>query len=404
MICPACQGDNREGERSCYRCALPLSGLLRRGQVLAARYEIQAPLGRGGMGTVFKAKDRVTGQTVAAKVLSADWASRPGMRERFRAEMRLAQKVSHRNVCRVLDCGEDGELRYIVTELVDGTDLKRLLRSSGALPSDRAFDAAIQMARGLQAVHEAGIVHRDIKSGNIMVDRAWRFRLLDFDLAVGVEAPAVPGSVFGTPEYMSPEQARGEKVDFRSDIYSLGIVIYEAFTGDVPFRGNTSVATIRMQLEEPPPLEGSRAAAVPAALLPVLRRALAKDPEARYSKARGLATALRVARSASGLEEETFAADAADGRTALLGALNARDATLRLETPTPHAAQSAAEHASILVLIAALTASSPEVRRQAARSLGRLGAAARDALTRALTSADPIVRRRAARILAQLRI
>jgi serine/threonine-protein kinase len=198
------------------------------------------------------------------------------MRERFRLEMVLAQKVHHRNVCRVLDCGEDGRRRYVVTELIDGIDLKRLLVRSGGLAPEHAFEGAIQIARGLQAIHDAGIVHCDVKSPNIMVDRGGRFRLLDFDLAEHVELAArgARDQVHGTPEYMSPEQARGSAVGFPSDVYSLGVVAYELFTGEVPFRGETAEATARKHLEEPPPLAGPRAALLPLPLVPVLRKCL----------------------------------------------------------------------------------------------------------------------------------
>jgi serine/threonine-protein kinase len=270
--------------------------------VIAGRFRIQAPLGQGGMGTVFEAEDRVTGERVALKVLSTEWATQQGMESRFEDEMALARLVRHRNVCRVVDCGRDGAVRYIATEFIDGTDLKRLLHANGALPTGKAFDASIQIARGLQAVHDAGIIHRDVKSPNVMVDRAGRYRLMDFDIAKradGDTGPDEKGTVLGTPEYMSPEQARGEHLDFRTDVYSLGIVVFEAFTGVVPFRGDTARATIVKQLEEPPPLEGGPGTKLPATLLPVLRKALEKDKARRYGRARALVEALRLARATS---------------------------------------------------------------------------------------------------------
>jgi eukaryotic-like serine/threonine-protein kinase len=272
---------------------------LKRGQLVAGRFRIAAPLARGGMGTVFEAEDRATGQRVALKVLAADWAAQKEMARRFQDEMELARKVRHRNVCRVVDCGRDGPQLYIATEFIEGTDLKRLLRA-GALPAPRAFDAAIQIARGLQAVHELGIIHRDVKSANVMVDRAGRYRLMDFDISQRLGSDALPaqrGTVLGTPEYMSPEQARGEALDFRTDIYSLGIVLYEIFTGDVPFRGDTARATILMQIEEAPPLAGARALRLPPSAVPVLRKALEKERRRRYTRARGLVEALRLARA-----------------------------------------------------------------------------------------------------------
>ena len=274
-----------------------------RGQVIAGRFRILAPLAQGGMGTVFEAEDRVTAERVALKVLSAAWAAQKGMAHRFEDEMELARRVKHRNVSRVVDCGRDGPLHYIATEFVDGTDLKRLLHANGALPTAKAFEAGIQIARGLQAVHEAGIIHRDVKSPNVMVDRGGRYRLMDFDIAKRADSDTGPdekGSVLGTPEYMSPEQARGEYLDYRTDIYSLGIVVYEIFTGEVPFRGDTARATILMQLQEPPPLDGPRAANLPTALLPILRKALDKDKTKRYGRTRALVEALRFARETAG--------------------------------------------------------------------------------------------------------
>jgi serine/threonine-protein kinase len=303
MICPACQGDNRAEAQFCFVCGAPMTEL-RRGQTVAGRYRILAPLAKGGMGTVFRAEDLVTGEQVALKLLAADWARQKEMARRFEDEMELARKVRHRNVCRVVDCGADGVLRYIATEFIEGTDLKRLLQVNGCLPPAKAFDASIQIARGLQAVHDAGIIHRDVKSPNIMVDRAGRYRLMDFDIAKRASSDTGPGeggAVLGTPDYMSPEQARGERLDFRSDIYSLGVVLYEIFTGDVPFHGETSRAVILKHLEEAPALEGPVAAKIPAAALPILRKALAKDRVRRYTRARGLVEALRLARATAGI-------------------------------------------------------------------------------------------------------
>ncbi len=269
--------------------------------MIAGRFRINAPLAQGGMGTVFEAEDRITNERVALKVLSPAWSQQEGVASRFADEMELAAKVRHRNVCRVVDCGKDGPYHYIATEFIDGTDLKRLLHASGPLPVTKGFDAAIQVARGLQAVHDAGIIHRDVKSPNIMVDRSGRYRLMDFDIAKRANADTGPdekGTVLGTPEYMSPEQVRGEQLDYRTDIYSLGVVCYELFTGVTPFRGETPQATILMQLQDTPMLdEGLAAERLPSTVVPVLRKALQKERSRRYSRARGLVEALRLARA-----------------------------------------------------------------------------------------------------------
>jgi serine/threonine protein kinase len=274
---------------------------LRPGTLFHGRYEILGPLGRGGMGMVYKARDRRLDEIVAIKVLRPDFAQDPSMAERFRSEIKLARKVRHRNVCAIHDYGEDQGVLYISMEYIEGVDLKQVLRKSGALPPERGYEMAMQIADGLQAVHDAGIVHRDLKSPNIMRDAAGITRLMDFGVAkrVGEGAATATGNIVGTPEYMSPEQAQGHKVDSRSDIYALGIVIYEIFTGQVPFRGETPISTILKHLNDPPPLDGPQAARIPAPLKAVLRRCLAKDPAGRYPTARAVGEALRDAQHPS---------------------------------------------------------------------------------------------------------
>jgi len=274
---------------------------LRPGTVFHGRYEILGPLGRGGMGMVYKAHDRRLDEVVAIKVLRPDFGGDPTMAARFRSEIKLARKVRHRNVCAIHDYGEDRGLLYISMEYVEGVDLKQVLKQSGALPPERGYEVAIQIAEGLQAVHDSGIVHRDLKTPNIMSDGAGMARLMDFGVAkrVGEGAATVTGQIIGTPEYMSPEQAQGHKVDTRSDIYALGIVLYEIFTGQVPFRGETPISTILKHLNDPPPLQGPQASGIPGSLKPVLRRCLAKDPADRYATAREVGDALREARHPS---------------------------------------------------------------------------------------------------------
>jgi serine/threonine protein kinase len=227
------------------------------------------------------------------------------MAKRFRHEIKLARRVSHRNVCRIHEYGEDGGLRYISMEYLEGTDLKHLLRDTGGLPADQAFEVAIQLAEGLQAIHDVGIIHRDLKTPNIMRDAKGVIRLMDFGIAKEGSEEGTGGSltatgqIMGTPEYMSPEQGRGERIDFRSDIYALGVVDYEMFTGQVPFRGDTPVATIFKHIQDPVPLEGGPASRIPGSAVPLLRKALAKDRSARFASAGEMAEALRQARAAA---------------------------------------------------------------------------------------------------------
>src|SRR5262245_38021510 len=237
-------------------------------------------LGKGGMGVVYRAQDRLLDEVVALKVLRAETVSTE-MSLRFREEIRLARRVSHRNVCRIHEYGESDGLRYISMAYVDGQDLKKVLRERGALPEPEAYDTVQSIADGLQAIHDEGIVHRDLKTPNIMRDARGVVRLMDFgiakDRAAGTSAGlTATGLIVGTPEYMSPEQAMGHKVDSRCDLYAMGVVVYELFTGRVPFRGDTPMELILRHINEPPPLHGPDAARIPGALKTVLGRALAK--------------------------------------------------------------------------------------------------------------------------------
>lgn len=319
MICPSCRAENLASAASCSTCGLALTRVdtvvatavptkagpepesfvvaidVKPGVIFHSRYEIQGSLGAGGMGVVYQAHDRTLDEDVAIKILRPDFARDPTMAERFKHEIKLARKVRHRNVCTIHDFGEDRGLLYISMELVSGVDLKKSLRQSGGLSPEKAYGIAIQVAEGLQAVHEAGIIHRDLKTSNIMVDGQGLARLMDFGVAkrLGEGTLTAAGHIVGTPEYMSPEQAQGRKADFRSDIYALGIVIYEIFTGRVPFRGETPISTILKHINDPPPLEGPDAAGIPQALRTVLRRALAKDPKLRQQSAGEVAAAVR---------------------------------------------------------------------------------------------------------------
>jgi len=300
MICPSCRAENDPSADVCFTCGRAL-GALTQGSVIAGRYEVLSPLGRGGMGMVYKAHDRMLEETVAIKVLRSEFARTQEMAKRFRHEIKLARRVSHRNVCRIHEYGEDGPLRYISMEYLQGNDLKQELREKGPPSAAEAFDIAIQVAEGLQAIHDVGIIHRDLKTPNLMRDVRGVVRLMDFGIAkeggdTASGALTSTGQVMGTPEYMSPEQCRGEKIDFRSDIYALGIVNYEIFTGQVPFHGDTPVATIFKHIQDPVPLSGGAAIRIPQSAVPILLKALAKDRIHRFETAAEMAAALRQAR------------------------------------------------------------------------------------------------------------
>jgi serine/threonine protein kinase len=279
-----------------------MSAPLAAGTIVAGRYEIQGALGHGGMGIVYEAHDRMLDEPVALKVIRDELADAPGVEQRFLSEIKLARRVSHGNVCRIHEYGVDGGLRYISMERVRGTDLKRVLKERGALPVDEVLTIALQAALGLEAIHKGGIVHRDLKPSNIMLDASGDVRLMDFGIAKGVAGGAQgdttgTGYIVGTPEYMSPEQARGRTLDARSDVYSLGIVLFEMLTGHLPFEDDTPVGTILRQIDETPPLGEKTPPGIPAGWGPVLRRALAKKPDDRFGSARELADALRAAQA-----------------------------------------------------------------------------------------------------------
>jgi serine/threonine-protein kinase len=295
MTCPACGAATDELAVLCFTCKAPLLAV-GQGDLLAARWEIRAFLGRGGMGAVYRAHDRTLNEEVALKVIRPDLMETPDTRDRFTSEIKLARRVSHPGVCRIHEYGEDGRQRFFTMELVEGHDLRDRIREGGPLSPDRAATLGAEIADALQAIHAAGIVHRDLKPLNIMLDGQGRVRLMDFGIAKGLASgtgATGAGYVVGSPEYMSPEQARGRPVDARSDLYALGIVLYEMLKGAPPFRGSDPVTTLLMHVEEEPALDG-----IPEPLREVVVRALAKDPEQRFRTAMGMAQALRAAAAA----------------------------------------------------------------------------------------------------------
>ncbi len=300
MICPGCQRLNEELAEHCFFCGRALDALTQ-GVVLSGRWEVLRPIGKGGMGRVYKAHDKALEEDVAIKVLRHQLVKDPEMARRFKSEIKLARKVSHPNVCRIHDYGEDQGLLFISMEFIDGPGLKQRLQKPPSV--DEAFEMVLQIARGLGAVHGHGIIHRDFKASNIMVDQKGVVKLMDFGIAKDAFADTTgvtrEGQVMGTPEYMSPEQAGGQKLDFRSDIYSLGCVVFEIFTGDAPFRGSSPLATLYRHASEEPRLDHP---ALPEPLRPVLARALAKEPEGRYASVADFVAALEKARAKLGPE------------------------------------------------------------------------------------------------------
>jgi len=269
----------------------PEEGRFPSGTVLAQRYRILIKLGQGGMGEVYKATDLLLGQVVALKFLPETLATNSAATERFRNEVRLARQVSHPNVCRVYDMGEaEGQL-FLTMECVDGEDLASLLRRIGRLPSDKAAEIARQLCAGLAAAHEKGVLHRDFKPSNIMIDGRGRARITDFGLA-GVAGMADPaGARSGTPAYMAPEQLEGKEATAHSDVYALGLVLFEVFAGRRPFEARSVAELLRKQIEAPPSLT-SLAKDVDPAVERAVARCLDPDPRKRPNTPLAVAAAL----------------------------------------------------------------------------------------------------------------
>jgi hypothetical protein len=398
MICPSCQAENEAGALGCCRCSKALPQLVP-GDVVGERFEILSLLGTGSLGVVFKATDRTLDEIVALKTLRGDLDDADQIESRFRSKIRLARRVSSRHVCRIHEYGVDGSLHYVTMEHVDGVTLKDLLHETGGLPADVALDIAAQLLAGLTVIHDAGIMHRDIKPSNLMRTRDGLIKLMDFGIAreIGGLTLTVAGRPVGTPEYMSPEQLTGEKLDPRTDLYTTGIVVFELLTGIPPFRGKTLVDTAHKQVTEQPDLQTP---GIPAELAPVLGRALAKNRDARFGSAHELGEALAQVRRdlvaaaaptppASGRPSMAHSrAMAALPVTAMIRALRSGDPSARLEAVLALADLGPPSSAAVWALADALKDPDGRVRRMAAAALGRMGPAAEPAIPALLRALD----------------
>jgi serine/threonine-protein kinase len=288
------------------------------GTVLSGRYRLEAKLGSGGMSTVYLARDETLDRPVAVKVMHREMSEQEDQLQRFRQEARAVAKLSHPNVVAVIDAGEDGGYPYIVFEYVKGETLKQRIARVGALDTQDAIAYAIEVARGLSVAHARNMVHRDIKPQNVLIDEEGRAKLTDFGISRQLEQDGVTatGRVLGTTDYVAPEQAMGHSVDPRSDVYSLGVVLYEMLVGQVPFHADSQVGVAMKHVNEELPDVQRRRPEVSAAVALVVERATAKSPAERYQSIAemidDLETALEVeaARAGSTTGEATSVLEA----------------------------------------------------------------------------------------------
>ena len=305
--CPICHSHNPETKQFCGDCGTPLTPAadvdlsftetleapkekLNTGTTFAGRYQIIEELGRGGMGKVYKAQDMEIKEKIALKLIKPEISSDKKTIERFQNELKLARKISHRNVCRMYDLGKSEGDYFITMEYVHGEDLKGMIRMMGQLSAGKAISIAKQVCEGLSEAHRIGIIHRDLKPGNIMIDKEGNAKIMDFGIARSLRGKDITaeGVMIGTPEYISPEQVESKEVDQRSDIYSLGVILYEMVTGRVPFEGETPLSVVMKHKKDVPPNPTNFNAQVSEDLSRVILKCLEKDKSSRYPTAEEL--------------------------------------------------------------------------------------------------------------------
>jgi serine/threonine protein kinase/Tfp pilus assembly protein PilF len=304
LKCPECETENPSDSRFCKACASPLHDRedavpshtktleipakeLRRGSIFAGRYEIIEELGKGGMGRVYRVEDTKIREEIALKLVKPEIAADKKTIERFRSELKTARKIRHKNVCGMYDLGEEKEIHFITMEYVPGEDLGSFMKRSKLLSILTAVSLAKQVCEGLAEAHRLGVVHRDLKPQNIMIDRQGNAHIMDFGIARTIGAPEMTedGAIIGTPHYMSPEQIDGKEADQRSDLYSLGVIIYEMVTGRTPFEGGSAMSVALKHKIETPTDPRELNGQVPENLSQVIFKCMEKDRDKRYQKA-----------------------------------------------------------------------------------------------------------------------
>ena len=314
MVCPQCSHENSAELVQCEKCAtpLPISDLtlatggegwsrpvadaivsqaslvpLTPGSSLGTRYEILRLLGQGGMGAVYLAHDRELDRKVALKVIRADMAANPEILKRFKQELILARQITHRNVIRIFDLAQAENIKFITMELVEGEDLQAVLRRKKKLDPAEAANIMAQVCRALEAAHGEGVIHRDLKPQNIMLDKMGRVYVMDFGIARSITASGMTqtGALIGTPDYMSPEQAKGLPLDARSDLFTVGIIFYEILSGTTPFNADTTMGKLWKRTSEPPRPLIELDKTIPAELSDIVKKCLEIDPDKRFASA-----------------------------------------------------------------------------------------------------------------------
>jgi len=299
--CPKCDFDNTGSAHFCSDCGTQLgqdipevtrtietpAQELTRGTIFADRYEIIEELGTGGMGKVYRVEDTKVKEEVALKLIKPEIASDKKTLERFSNELKIARKITHKNVGKMFDINEEEGTHYITMEYVSGQDLKGLIRQSGKLGIETSLSIAKQACEGLSEAHKTGVIHRDLKPSNIMIDREGNVRIMDFGIARSLKEKGITGAgvMIGTPDYMSPEQAQAKALDQRSDIYSLGVILYEMVTGRVPFEGDTALSLAMKHKSETPKDPKEYNAQIPDGLSNLILKCLEKDKDGRYQSA-----------------------------------------------------------------------------------------------------------------------
>jgi tetratricopeptide (TPR) repeat protein/predicted Ser/Thr protein kinase len=314
MVCPQCSFENTETSVQCVKCATPLplsdqtlaTGVqgwsvpagdvvvspttmaqLNPGTVLGGRYEIVRLLGQGGMGAVYQAHDRELERQVALKIIRADMAANPEILKRFKQELILARLITHKNVIRIFDLGQAEGIKFITMEYIEGEDLQSVLRRKKKLEPKEAANIISQVCRALEAAHAEGVIHRDLKPQNIMLDKTGRAYVMDFGIARSVFASGMTqtGALIGTPDYMSPEQAKGVPLDARSDLFTVGIIFYELLSGKAPFDADTTMGKLWKRTSEPARPLGELDQTIPQPLCEIVRKCLEIDPAKRFASA-----------------------------------------------------------------------------------------------------------------------